>query len=768
VFDDLGGSSILLFPDGRQEEHTWDLLGRVERIRLVAPGVSALGGNTTPGSLIAETAYSGPARAWWIRQGNGVVSQWHYDDADRLVRLHHRGPTDLVLESAHYRHDAAGRRRVSQLIATPARTVVHQFDAASRLTAARWGFDFPALADADTQPLQEADIAAADGAAAGATDAEVSQLDASDTRLSTSTTIGAATTNVPYVSFSGHRIVSAGAEVIGYDADGNRTHDAARLYTYDALGRCVAVRDAATQNLIAEIVYDPLGRISGGDRGFGPFRRYFFGSAWLQEEDGAAIVTRQRTVHSTLSLTLTESLLQGAYCRHEDGHRDLVLVTGTDGAPVERYRYSPFGVATVLDASGSVSLPDSAIGLEPTFGGMAHWPGPQLFTTPRRLYDARLGIFTSRDPELYTTSPSPYVFARHDPVNFIDPAGDTPAHVVAGLVVGAVGLVGGVAGTYFAKPDADFWDYAAAGSIGFGAGFLTGATFGAAASGASSLLLNAGLGAAKVGNVAVGHVAVPVLSGVIGGAATSGTAGLASGAAMGLYQGYRHGSPGGDPWEMAVSGAGQEAFAGAVAGGVGGGMFGGLLRAGALPRGALRSIARGGSPTPAIWARSIVSPYGLGAGAIGYQSSVSGSVARQWIRGEDVDPFSPDVQRDALLGVAFSQAVPLISPRSRAYWIIRRDPLGAAEVLRRHGSESSGRHHMRSVASYPELAVDPKNLRPYATQEQHARWHREWDIFPDDPSWRSTQTHGPYMQSWPAPFGFRVPQPSAGGKPEKP
>jgi RHS repeat-associated protein len=49
--------------------------------------------------------------------------------------------------------------------------------------------------------------------------------------------------------------------------------------------------------------------------------------------------------------------------------------------------------------------------------------GVNLYSTPSRLYDPLFGSFLARDPRLYSDSPSPYVYAAHNPVDFADPSG---------------------------------------------------------------------------------------------------------------------------------------------------------------------------------------------------------------------------------------------------------------------------------------------------------------------------------------------------------
>lgn len=450
VYDDLAGIATITYPDGRQEEHQWDTIGRVRTVTLKQPGTSLLGAvSGAAGSVIYTIDYSGDSRVRAIAYGNGVMSEWHYDSAGRTIRVDHRGPGDALLESARYRHDRSSRRRVSQLLGQPAESVVNDFDAQHRLTRAARGFALSPLVDADDQAAQETDIAQAKSAASGgASHVEAFSLDGSDSRLSADVTDNTSTTTINYVTQSGHRVVAAGSEPIAYDDDGNRTGDGARSYAYDALGRCVEVTDTQLHTVVATFGYDALGRRSRAELGSSLFRRYYFGEAWLQEEDAAAVVTRQRTVDPTLMLPVAELVAQGVAHVHVDGHLNRLLVTDSSGLPAERYRYSAFGEPTILQGNGNAVIPASNLNLEPVFGGMAYCAEADLYLTPTRLFDPRHGLFTGRDPELYATSASPYVLTAHDPIDLVDASGAQPESALGGPVIEENAYVAGVGGGY--------------------------------------------------------------------------------------------------------------------------------------------------------------------------------------------------------------------------------------------------------------------------------------------------------------------------------
>jgi RHS repeat-associated protein len=98
-----------------------------------------------------------------------------------------------------------------------------------------------------------------------------------------------------------------------------------------------------------------------------------------------------------------------------------MCVTDAAGAVRERHRYGVFGAGAAFAADGVTPL--ASLRTEAMWRGMPALGTTTLFRTPKRLYDPEIGVFTSRDPLLYADSPSPYVYAAHNPVDFADPTG---------------------------------------------------------------------------------------------------------------------------------------------------------------------------------------------------------------------------------------------------------------------------------------------------------------------------------------------------------
>ncbi len=216
-----------------------------------------------------------------------------------------------------------------------------------------------------------------------------------------------------------------------YDANGNMTTDeTGQQYVYDAWNRLVAVKDSSG-DVEASYSYDGLGRRVTETHGDTTTDLYFSAAGQVLEEQVGG-VTQARNVWSPVyvnALVLRDQSSEG------DGDLDQRLyvmqdanwnVTGlvdTTGAVVERYVYSPYGVATVLAPDWSAR-------------GSSDYRWLYLFQGGR--YDAATGdyIFNARD---YRPTTGQWLerdplgeeagdvnigrFVGNDPMNATDPTG---------------------------------------------------------------------------------------------------------------------------------------------------------------------------------------------------------------------------------------------------------------------------------------------------------------------------------------------------------
>lgn len=781
-YDYDAGEIELRYPGGRIERHAWDALGRIRRVRLIDPGVSEVApASGAPGTTLAEFGFLGQGALAEIFLGNGAETRLRYDEALRPVRIEHRAPGGALVEAVSYRYDRAGRRRVATLEGPPAETHLYIYDARGRLRQHRAGFPL-VLLDAESQGAQEADIAAADAASAAATSIRNYALDGADVRKILEVTEANVAKTVAYTVAAGHRTVAVNGSSIGYDADGRRLSDGARKVRYDGLGRPVRVEDAASGAPLVLLSYDPLGRWLGAESGGVTVRRFHMGRACLQAEDASGHVLWLRSYAPPQLAPLLETQKQGTRYLHVDGHQSLVVATDGLGSPVARYRFDPFGVPRAHDGAGT-ALP---LGAEPEiaawFAGMPALPATDFYWTPARLYDPATGLFLARDPRFLADSPSPYVFAAHDPVNQLDPEGEAIPVIVWVIVAG--GALGGGAG-YFGFEDPDEWTVGGGivvGALSAGIAFYV---YGVVAAWTGASLLGGGVAtgtaAATTGaTTGGGSTLVSLTSGMVGGIASGGTGAFVSGSGWSvIHQGREYGSI--DP-ELALWAGAQEIPSGMAGGAVTGPFHQWLLRVNALPPGTLGAMRSAGGPAPwGTLGRAAVSPYGLGGPFLGGTSSyVTGFVRRQQLMGLSAEEAAEDALGDVPLGMAYGAVSTALNPTTHQNWLIRINPrFTVAPGVRRNYADivftrrvMERVHHDRSFAAYPELTpVKPYerpgwglpsfprlvmslnngltqgNLRPFTSQAQHRQFHNQWR-FGQGGSWSRIRTHGPFTPGW--------------------
>jgi RHS repeat-associated protein len=108
-------------------------------------------------------------------------------------------------------------------------------------------------------------------------------------------------------------------------------------------------------------------------------------------------------------------------------------VTDSSGGLVARYKYDLWGVRT-NDGGTDPSFADWG------FTGHLYHSGSALHFAPYRQYDARLGRWISRDPIGESGGINLFAYVSGDPVNLVDPTGETLAIPLA--LLGAAALAG--------------------------------------------------------------------------------------------------------------------------------------------------------------------------------------------------------------------------------------------------------------------------------------------------------------------------------------
>ena len=199
-----------------------------------------------------------------------------------------------------------------------------------------------------------------------------------------------------------------------YDANGNlaaRTEGAdSWTYTWNALNQLTgASKNAVTQ---AAYSYDPVGR---------RVEKIAVGVTSVWVYDGQAIlrqtagVAASMFVHGpTIDEPLAEITATATEYLHADALGSITSHTTGSGSIAKAISYDPWG-----KLQGSTPTPFGFTGRE--------WdPVAQLHYYRARWYDSKLGRFVSEDPVHWPDKPNLYPYVGDDPVNFVDPSGETP------------------------------------------------------------------------------------------------------------------------------------------------------------------------------------------------------------------------------------------------------------------------------------------------------------------------------------------------------
>jgi len=204
--------------------------------------------------------------------------------------------------------------------------------------------------------------------------------------------------------------------------------------TYDAWNRLVKVLDA--ENPVAEYEYDGVKRrtvkrrYSGG--AVDETRHFYYTepAKWqvIEERVNASndaerqFVWGQRYVDD-LVLRDRDKTGNGIFNERlyglQDANWNLTSVAGSDGAVLERYAYSGYGVPRVLTPSFA-KRDTSDYGWEIRFAGYRLDLEIDLYHVRNRVYAANLGVWLQRDPLGYNDSPNVYEYVSSRPIDLHD------------------------------------------------------------------------------------------------------------------------------------------------------------------------------------------------------------------------------------------------------------------------------------------------------------------------------------------------------------
>ncbi len=209
----------------------------------------------------------------------------------------------------------------------------------------------------------------------------------------------------------------------GYDARGNMTSDGAKTYEYDWANRLVAVK-TSDGIAIATYRYDALNRrVTKSYAGQTTAYIYNGGQVIEEYEDGQF----QRSFVYGIYIDdpiMMEDNAGNRYYYLKDRQYSVTALIDENGNSVETYKYTAFGLMTILDGQG-VTISESTVDNPYGYTGR-RWDGESgLWYYRNRMYSAKLGRFMQRDPAGYMDGLNLYAYVRNNPLRYLDPAGLT-------------------------------------------------------------------------------------------------------------------------------------------------------------------------------------------------------------------------------------------------------------------------------------------------------------------------------------------------------
>ncbi len=233
---------------------------------------------------------------------------------------------------------------------------------------------------------------------------------------------------------------------------------------YDAWNRLVAVKNSSGQ-IIAQYTYNAMGYrvtesypLGGPGIAAGTTNYLYYDSQWQ------AIETR---TNGTASNNVTSQMvwsaayinaailqdpwgggniaLEGQTYFLQDANWNTVAVIMPNLGPGpawfvgQRYVYSPYGNATILNADWSAAPSGETPAVDNLYQGMTLDPMTGLYYARNRNYSPTLGRWINQDPAGYINGANTYQFVMSNPVNAVDPFGTNGWISALGSAVGLNG-----------------------------------------------------------------------------------------------------------------------------------------------------------------------------------------------------------------------------------------------------------------------------------------------------------------------------------------
>jgi RHS repeat-associated protein len=222
-----------------------------------------------------------------------------------------------------------------------------------------------------------------------------------------------------------HELTAVNATALTYDVKGNLTGNSnGQTYAWDIENRLTTATDNQN-NTFGTYTYDALGRrvskTVGGNT-------TVFISDGLQKiceyENGT--LARAYAYGSYIDEPLVMISGVNKYYYHSNNLYSVAALTDNAGTVIERYKYDPYGKATILAPDGTTIRTASIVNNPFMYDGYYHDAETGLEFVNARYYSSDLGRFIARDPIGYGGGRNLYEYVKGQAVRWVDPSGLRP------------------------------------------------------------------------------------------------------------------------------------------------------------------------------------------------------------------------------------------------------------------------------------------------------------------------------------------------------
>lgn len=366
AYNDQGRTQTTTYPDNSEIIKEFDVRGRLIKV-------------LKDSTLVASYAYSTENNLTQKTFGNGVVSTYQYDFANRLNRI----STSSGIQESTFTYDKLGNKLSINKTNHTDWSEQMIYDDQSRLLSHTKG-------------------------------GVVNQFtyDAVGNRLTAN--LNGSTKN--YTANNLNQLITAGDKTLTYDGRGNLTFDGTFHKFYDFENRLV--KDSLNPSTVFTYAYDAFDRRISQTGGGNTIRYTYADATPIEERDETDNLIKQIIFNDYLDPVMLVGN-GNTYYYHNNEMGSVEALTNANGQVVEYYNYDTYGTPSILN-NNFQPLAASVSGNRFGFTGQEYDSATGSYRFYFRNYSPEFGIFHQRDLIEYGDGMGMYQYVGNNPANGID------------------------------------------------------------------------------------------------------------------------------------------------------------------------------------------------------------------------------------------------------------------------------------------------------------------------------------------------------------